>query len=114
MANLENLQHAKDLAATIISDGKDRPAMELAEASSQIALQLIMEHLMKVDNLEGEKITVLLRNLSDLQSSEAKRESVKLKFMARAKKAVDKIEEKHGKSLSPEVKKDIREIFGLV
>ena len=45
LSKLERLRIVKEQARTIMTEGKDGPALEMTEAATQLALQLIMERL---------------------------------------------------------------------
>ena len=52
LSKLERLRVVKEQARAIVSEGKDGPALEMTEAATQLALQLIMERLVSVENLD--------------------------------------------------------------
>ena len=115
MSRLERLQVVKEQAQAIISDSGDRPATEMGEAANQLAIQLIMEHLMTVDTLEGEKISEVLKALAQLERSGTGREKLKLDYQQRAKKTATRVEEHlRKKGAGPDTVKFVRaEIRGI-
>ena len=116
LSRLERLQVVKDQARAIVDESGDRPATEMAEAANQLGIQLIMETLMEVESLEGEKISEVLKALALLERSGTGREKLKLEYRQRAKKAAEKVEDAlKEESLSPETLKKIKEqIYGIV
>ena len=116
LARLERLNVIKEQAQTIVADAGDRPATEMAEAANQLAVQLIMEHLMSVDELEGAKVTEVLKALALLEKSATGRERLKLEFREKARKVAEQV----GKSLEKEdishetIRKIKENIYGIV
>lgn len=105
LSKLERLKIVKEQAAAIVNNNQDAPATEMAEAANQMALQLIMEKLMQVNNLDGlkdGKILELFNALSKLEISGAKREAVKLSFNRGVDAAVELIK----RELKAELEKD--------
>lgn len=103
VARLERLKIVKDQAKAILDEGGDRPATELQEAANQMAMQLIMETLMKVDNIDvsedGEKLTDVLKALANLERSAVSREKLKFEFNKGVEAAAAKIKEALKKEL---------------
>lgn len=89
LARLERLKVVKEQARTIVQENADAPATEMAEAANQLATQLIMEHLMEVSDLEGEKVTEILKALSRLEQSGVAREKLKMEFKKKVKTALE-------------------------
>lgn len=89
LARLERLKVVKEQARTIVQESADAPATEMAEAANQIATQLIMEHLMEVSDLEGEKVTEILKALARLEQSGVAREKLKMDFRKKVKVALE-------------------------
>lgn len=116
LARLERLQVVKDQARAIVSESGERPATEIAEAAGQLAMQLIMETLLEVEDLEGEKVSEVLKALAQLMRSSAGIEKLKLEYRQRAQKVAAAVEDTlKGESLSPETLKKIKEqIYGIV
>ncbi len=116
LSRLERIHIVQEQASAIVQEVGDRPATEMAEAANQIAVQLIMEHLMEVDDLEGEKISEILKALARLERSATGRERLKLDFRERAKKIADEIaDDLSEKGLSEETLREIKEkVYGIV
>lgn len=96
LSRLERLKVVKDQAKTIVEESADRPATEMYEAASQLAMDLIMETLMKADagkELKEADLIKLMNVLSKLETSATKREKVKLKYNEGVEAAVTKIKE---------------------
>lgn len=77
LARLERLKVAKDQARAIVQEMGDGPATEMHEAANQLAVQMVMETLMEVTSLEGEKVADLLKALAQLERSAVSREKLK-------------------------------------
>lgn len=92
LSRLERLKVVKEQAKTIV-ENNDGPTTQMAEAANQLAMQLIMETLMKVDNLEGAKITELFKAISLLERSGVAREKLKYEFDRGVSAAAAKIKE---------------------
>ena len=116
LSRLERLQVVKDQARAIVDESGDRPATEMAEAANQLGIQLIMEALMEVDSLEGEKISEVLKALAQLERSGTGREKLKLEYKKRAQKVAAAVEDTlKSESLPAETLKKIKEqIYGIV
>jgi len=112
LARLERLKIVKDQARAIVTDNADRPSTELAEAANQLAMNLIMETLMEVENLKGEKLTEILKALARLEASGVRREALKLKFSEGVEAAAGKIKEALRKELDthPDILSRVSEI----
>ncbi|WP_027364011.1 phage protein Gp27 family protein [Desulfotruncus alcoholivorax] len=95
LSRLERLKVVKEQAKAIVDVNPDAPATEIAEAANQLATQLIMEFLMKVDttDLEGAKITEILKALANLESSGVRRETLKFNFNKGVDAAANRIKE---------------------
>ncbi|SEO98161.1 phage protein Gp27 family protein [Propionispora vibrioides] len=91
LSRLERLRIVKEQAKAIVTDTKDGPATELAEASNQLALQKIMEYLMKVDTLDGSKATEVFKALALLQRANVQVEKLKLDYNRGIDAASEKI-----------------------
>ncbi len=91
LSRLERLKIVKEQAKTIVNNSADAPATEMAEAANQLAMQLIMEALMQVENLEGAKITSIMQSLAKLETSGVRREALKLNFNRGVEAAIEKI-----------------------
>jgi uncharacterized membrane-anchored protein YjiN (DUF445 family) len=95
LSRLERLKVVKEQAKTIVEEGADRPATELYEATSQLATQLIMETLVKVDKdeLESADVVKLLNVIPKLETSATKREKIKLSYNQGVDAAAERIKE---------------------
>lgn len=116
LSRLERLQIVKDQARAIVSGAGDRPATEMHEAANQLAIQMIMEHLLEVGSLEGESTVDLLKALARLERSSTGREKLKLDYRKRAKEVATSVDATlKEKGLSPKTLQEIKEkIYGIV
>jgi hypothetical protein len=116
LSKLEKLKLVKDQAKAIIETNPDAPTTELAEAANQLALSLITDTLMSTQDLEGAKITEVLKALSLLERSGVAREKLKLEYKTKVQQVVDKIEQTgKQKGLDPETLSYIKEqVYGIV
>lgn len=82
LTRLERLRVVRDQARAIVETDPDAPATEMAEAANQLALQMIMELLMKLpeDALQEAKLTEVLKALANLERSAVAREKLKYEF----------------------------------
>lgn len=114
MARLENLKVVEEKAKAIVSEVGDALAME--EAAAKIFTQKVLEHLLQIDDLSGQKFGSLMAAFAKLQASSATRERLKADVDKKASKAageVKKLVEKGG--LSKDAVEAIeREILGIV
>lgn len=78
VAKMEKLRLFQEQAKIIVEKTKDRPALETAEAANQMAIQTILEAVIEMDNLKGEKSTELFKSLALLERSAVQREKLKL------------------------------------
>lgn len=116
LTRLERLRQVRDQARVIIDEGQGAPATELHEATNQLAIQLIMETLLQLDTVQGEKVADLLKALAQLEKSAVAREGLKLDYRQKVDKAVKQIEETgKKKGLDPETLALIKEqVYGIV
>lgn len=91
LSRLERLKAVKEQAKAIVTADPDAPATEMHEAANQLAVQLIMETLMRVPNLEGAKVTEVLKALALLERSAVAREKLKYEFNKGVEAAVERI-----------------------
>ncbi len=93
LAKLEQLKIVKEQARTIVEESGDAPATSVSEAANQLAMQLIMETLLEVDkgDLKKEKLTSVLKSLSELIRSSVSTEKLKLQFNKGLKKAIKEV-----------------------
>lgn len=94
-SRLQRLQVVKDQAKAIVDVNPDAPATEMAEAANQLATQLIMEFLMELEltDLQGSKVTEILKALAKLEASGVRREKLKFDFNKGVTAAAAKIKE---------------------
>ena len=116
IAKMEKLRLFQEQSQVIVETTGDRPALEIVEATSQMALQTIMEHIMGMDSLKGAKHTEVLKALALLERSAVQREKLKIEAKKKADEAVKKIESKAktSKNLDAETVAFIKEqIYGI-
>ncbi len=116
IAKTEKLKLLQEQAKIIVEQSGDRPALEIVEATSQMALQVIMEHVIEMDSLKGAKATEVFKALALLERSSVQREKLKLDAKKKADEAVKNIESKAAKAynLTPDAISIIKEqIYGI-
>ena len=101
LSKLERLRIVKEQAHTIMTEGKDGPALEMTEAATQLALQLIMERLVAAEDLRDAKSSEILKALALLERSAVQREKLKMDAGRMVEVAVARIKE----SLQEELQK---------
>ena len=113
LAKLERVKMVNDQAKAIVSEVGS--GLDMEEATSKLITQMVMEMLMKMDELpETKNITGVLSAFAKLQSSSVLRERLKKEIRTRADKAVEKIEKVMSASLDPETLRVIREeVYGI-
>ena len=84
-----------------MTEGKDGPALEMTEAATQLALQLIMERLVAAEDLRDAKSSEILKALALLERSAVQREKLKMDAGRMVEAAVARIKE----SLQEELQK---------
>ena len=102
LSKLERLRVVKEQARAIVSEGKDGPALEMTEAATQLALQLIMERLVATEDLNDAKSGELLKALALLERSAVQREKLKMD----ASKLLDVAVERIKSNLKDELEKN--------
>ncbi|MDI3480803.1 MAG: hypothetical protein PWQ97_458 [Tepidanaerobacteraceae bacterium] len=109
LSRLERLRVVKEQAKAIVNESGDRPATEMAEAANQMAMQLIMETLMKVDSISTDDIHKIFNALARLESSGVQREKLKMDFRQKIEIAITRLKEQLKVELSeyPELKEQI-------
>ena len=114
--NLQRLQLIREQAKTIVESAGTESPMVLAEASNQVAIQMILETLMKIPNLDGEEPIKLIQALGLMERTGTMRERLKLAARKKADEAVKTLEDKAEKGqMKPEDLKYIREvIYGII
>lgn len=90
LSKLESLRIAREQAKTIVAGAKDGPALEMTEAANQMAVQIILEQLINMDDLKTAKSTEVLKALALLERSAVQREKLKFDF----NRGVDAAEER--------------------
>lgn len=112
MGRLERMREIRDKARAIVEDNADRPATEMAEAATDMAMALIMETLTTMDDLQGQKVTELLKVLPKLADSSTRREALKLQFNKGVEAATNKVKEALKKDLeaNPELMQRVMEL----
>lgn len=93
VARMEKLRMFQDQAKIIVERTKDRPALETAEAANQMAIQTILEAVLEMDDLKGEKSTELFKSLALLERSAVQREKLKLDVTKSLELAVRQIKD---------------------
>lgn len=96
MAKMEGLRLAREQAKIIVESAKDGPALENVEAASLMAVQVIMERLIEMDDLKDAKSTEVIKALALLERSATNRERLKLDARRKADEAVKNIENAAG------------------
>lgn len=92
LARLDRLKQVREQAKAIVESNQDAPGTQLAEAASEMALSMVMETLMALDNpLQEAKVTELLKVLPKLADSATRREALKLQFNKGVEAAVKKL-----------------------
>jgi hypothetical protein len=91
LAKLEVLKQVQKQAEAIISEAKDRPALELEEASVKLSLQHIMQYLLDSKGLSDANIKpgTILTALAKLQASSVSRERVKMEYRKKFERVVE-------------------------
>lgn len=115
LQKLERLKLAREQAKAIVTEMDGTPATEMHEAANQLAVNLIMDTLMQIDDLQGAKVTELLKALAHLERSAVGRERLKAELHQKAQKVAKDVEERAAAAgLDPDTIRYIREqIYGL-
>lgn len=119
LTRLERLKNVREQAKAIIDDSSDDPQTTMAEASSQIAFQLLMEAFLEAGDkgAKGLDKTMIdaIKALAQLEKSGVDREKLKAGLREKAKKVADDVEKRVAAAgLKPEDLKYIREqIYGI-
>ncbi|AEG60028.1 phage protein Gp27 family protein [Desulforamulus ruminis] len=101
-AKFERLKQIRDQAKAIIESNDGAPGTQLAEATTELAISMIMETLSELDGLQGEKVTELLKVLPKLADSGTRREALKLQFNKGAEAALARLKEELKAELNSE------------
>lgn len=100
LARLERLKVVNEQAKAILETNGEGPDTALAEAANKLALQLVMETLMSARNtLEGEKLTQVMRALTQLQRSAVATERLKFTFDKGVRAVTQKLREEVAKQI---------------
>ena len=113
LAKLERLRVVKEQARIIMTEGKDGPALEMTEAATQLALQLIMERLVTAEDLRDAKSSEILKALALLERSAVQREKLKMDAGRMLEVAISRIKT----SLQEELEKNpdvLERLIGMV
>ena len=92
MVKMERLRLAREQAKIVVESAKDEPALEMVEATSLMAVQVIMERLIEMDDLKDAKSTEVIKALALLERSATNRERLKLDARRKADEVVKNIE----------------------
>jgi hypothetical protein len=112
LARLERLKVVRDQAKAIVESNADAPGTQLAEAANDLALSMVMETLMSLDDLQGEKVTELLKVLPRLADAATRREALKLQFNRGVEAAMKRIKESIRKEVgsNPELERQLLDL----
>jgi hypothetical protein len=114
LSRLDRLKQIRDQAKAIVESNQGAPGTQLAEAANEMALSMIMETLMAVDNpLADAKVTELLKALPKLADSATRREALKFQFNKGVEAAAARIKEELSKELKvqPELQQRMAELI---
>lgn len=117
MARMETLRLAREQAKIVVESAKDDPALEMVEAANQMAVQVILERLIDMEDIKEAKSTEVMKALALLERSATNRERLKLEAKRKADEAVKTIEAAATagrRNLDPDTLAFIKEqIYGL-
>lgn len=117
MSRMETLRLAREQAKIVVESAKDDPALELVEAANQMAVQVILERLIDMEDIKEAKSTDVMKALALLERSATNRERLKLEAKRKADEAVKTIEAAATagrRNLDPDTLAFIKEqIYGL-
>lgn len=117
MAKMEKLRLAREQAKIVVENAKDGPALETVEAANQMAVQVILERLIEMEDIKEAKSTDVLKALALLERSATMREKLKLEARQKADTAVKNIEDAATagqRNLDPDTLSFIKEqIYGI-
>ena len=80
MAKMEKLHLAREQAKAVVDSAKDGPALEMVDAANQMAVQVILERLIDMDDIKTAKSTEVLKALALLERSAVQREKLMLAY----------------------------------
>lgn len=115
-AKVEQLNIFQERIKIIADQSKGNSALEMIDATNQMALQVIMEYLIELESLEGAKATEIFKALALLQRGTVQVEKMKMDIKKKADEAVKNIESKAktSKNLDAETVAFLKEqIYGL-
>lgn len=117
MSRMETLRLAREQAKIVVESAKDDPALEMVEAANQMAVQVILERLIDMEDIKEAKSTEVMKALALLERSATNRERLKLETKRKADEAVKTIEAAATagrRNLDPDTLAFIKEqIYGL-
>jgi len=100
-ARLERIRAVEDQAKAILEETAGEP-LQMEEATTRMALHLIAEHLLRMQDLgEASRPVEVIRALAHLQASSASRERLRLEWQRRAQAAAEHIETRLSEAGSP-------------
>ncbi len=114
LARLDRLKQVREQAKAIVDSNQDAPGTQLAEAANEMALSMVMETLMTLDNpLQEAKVTELLKVVPKLADAATRREALKLQFNKGVEAAAARIKEELSKELKvqPELQRKMAELI---
>lgn len=91
MAQMERLKMIKEQVKSIVRESGDTPGTEMAEAASQLSLQLIISKLQKARDLNEMDIADIIKVIPRLEQSAVRREALKFQFSKGVETAAAKI-----------------------
>lgn len=117
MSKMEMLRLAREQAKIVVESAKDDPALEMVEAANQMAVQVILERLLDMQDIKDAKSTDVLKALSLLERSATARERLKIDAKQKADAAIKNIEGaamNGNRNLDPDTLAFIKEqIYGI-
>ncbi|MEW6423164.1 MAG: phage protein Gp27 family protein [Bacillota bacterium] len=117
LARLERVKLARDQAKAIVESNAGEPGTQLAEATTELAMSMVMETLVSLDEKDGKKVVELLKVIPRLADSATRRESLKFQFNRGVDAAVNRFKEQLRKEIGsnhPELEKQIFAILDQV
>lgn len=114
LARIETLKVVEEKARAIVSE-VGANALSMEEAAAKIFTQKVLEHLLEIDDLSGQKFGALMTAFAKLQSSSTQRERLKADFQKKISEAADEVSRvAKAKGLSDEAASEIRQkILGI-
>ncbi len=117
LASMERLKMIKEQAKALVRESGDTPGTEMAEAASQLALELIISKLQKAKELDEMDIADIIKAIPRLEQSAVRREALKFQFNKGVDAAVSRFKEQLRKEIGsnhPELEKQIFAILDQV